>query len=111
MGFFTGPSDQYLEKMALGICSNFFQLLMIDEFDELNAQRIKSEMAAQGLSLSFDGLVNDVAEIVHDHNMGAWKRGKFVLKIHTQLLRLGVDPDIATHFGTVINEKAKAYGK
>lgn len=108
MGFFTGPSNQWLDKVALGICSNLFQLVTIEEMDEHLRPQMKENLASQGMAVSMEELINVVAQLIRDHDMGTWTRGKFLAKIQNALLQSGVDRSITEYFVGMINTKARA---
>lgn len=97
MGFFTGPSAEWLSKVALGIASNFLQIMLIDEMDEELQEEMRRNLANEGFETSLGALTKATVQIIKDHNMGMWKRGKFLAKINGTLMQSGVDPQ-KSHF-------------
>ena len=56
MGFFTGPSAEWLSKVALGIASNFLQIMLIDEMDEELQEEMRRNLANEGFETSLGAL-------------------------------------------------------
>ena len=84
-----------------------FQLILIEDLISHDRQEIEREMARRGLATSVKSLTDDVVQIIKDHNMGMWKRGRFLAKIQGGLLAGGLETAKANEFVTEINNRTR----
>lgn len=106
MGFFSGPSQDVLLRMAQGIASTVMEIQILNALDGTAKSEIVQKLKAEGNPTSLEQVINMAAAVITEQNMGWYKKNQFLGMIRGSLLIMGMSNADAAYYKGLIELRA-----